>query len=139
MSSRLTENIAVNDSLVDPHSVDGRVALAKMITKLFEHWKLSTADQAILLGFAAGSRSTLARYKKGAPLDDMADLLGRVGHLLGIHKALRIIFPHNRDLVYRWITTPNKRFTGKSPIDVMRNGYEGLLAVRRYLDFERGR
>ena len=30
--------------------------------------------------------------------------------------------------------------SGASPLDVMkRHGYEGILAVRRYLDFERGR
>jgi hypothetical protein len=37
------------------------------------------------------------------------------------------------------VSTPNRRF-GTSPLDVMkRHGYEGILAVRRYLDFERGR
>ena len=121
------------------HSPAGRAALAKMAVRLFDLWDLPTADQAALLGLAGTSRSTLARYRKGAALDDNVDLLGRVGHLLGIHKALRIIFPHNRDLAYRWVRTANNRFAGQRPLDIMRGGYEGLLAVRRYLDFERGR
>lgn len=82
---------------------------------------------------------SLSRYRRGEPLAANMDLLGRVGHLMGIHKALRIIFPHDRDLAYRWITQPNRRFGGLRPVDVMKQGYEGLLAVRRYLDFERGR
>ena len=96
-------------------------------------------DQAVLLGLSTQSRSTIARYRRGEPLADSADLLARAGHLLGIHKALRILFPHDRDLAYRWVSTPNRSF-GTSPLEVMkRHGYEGILAVRRYLDFERGR
>ena len=69
---------------------------------------------------------------------DNQDLLERAGHLLGIHKSLRILYPHNRDLAYRWITTPNRRFGNRAPIEVMKEGFLGLVAVRRYLDFERG-
>jgi hypothetical protein len=125
---------------VDVRTRDSRIRLARMIVKLFAHWGLSGGDQTALLGLSSDSRSTLARYRRGEPLADSADLLGRVGHLLGIHKALRILFPHDRDLVYRWVTTANRRFDGRTPLAVMReHGYEGILAVRRYLDFERGR
>jgi hypothetical protein len=111
-----------------------------MVASLLDHWNLPLNDQAALLGLSAQSRSTIARYRRGEPLADNADLLARVGHLLGIHKALRIMFPHDRDLAYRWIGTPNRRFAGARPVDVMKQqGYEGILAVRRYLDFERGR
>jgi hypothetical protein len=81
---------------------------------------------------------TISRYRRGGRIDSNLDLIRRIGHLLGIHKSLRIIFPHDRDLTYRWVTTPNRRFDGKTPLDIMTTGYEGLLAVRRYLDFERG-
>jgi Protein of unknown function (DUF2384) len=125
---------------VDLRSRDSRIRLARMIVKLFAHWGLSGSDQAALLGLSSDSRSSLARYRRGEPLADSADLLGRVGHLLGIHKALRIVFPHDRDLAYRWVTAPNRRFDGRTPLALMReHGYEGILAVRRYLDFERGR
>jgi hypothetical protein len=133
------EQLAPNPESPDIHSAASRAALAKMTTRLFDLWDLATGDQAALLGLSGTSRSTLARYRKGAALDDNVDLLGRVGHLLGIHKSLRIIFPHNRDLAYRWVRTANSSFAGKRPVDIMRGGYEGLLAVRRYLDFERGR
>ncbi|HEX2828364.1 MAG TPA: antitoxin Xre/MbcA/ParS toxin-binding domain-containing protein [Burkholderiales bacterium] len=119
---------------------EARTRLAKLVVALFDHWGLSAADQAALLGLSPGSRSTLARYRRGEPLADSADLISRAGHLLGIHKSLRIIFPHDRDLAYRWIAAPNRRFDGASPLDVIkRYGFEGMLAVRRYLDFERGR
>jgi len=111
-----------------------------MVVSLLDHWNLAPNDQAVLLGLSTQSRSTIARYRRGEPLADSADLLARAGHLLGIHKALRILFPHDRDLAYAWVTTPNRRFGDAAPLDIMkRHGYEGILAVRRYLDFERGR
>ena len=124
---------------IDLHQRDQRGRLARMIVKLFDHWQLSAPDQATLLGLSAESRATVARYRKGEPLADRTDLLARAGHLLGIHKALRSMFPHDRDLAYRWITTPNRRFGDRMPLEIMRQGYEGILAVRRFLDFERGR
>jgi transcriptional regulator with XRE-family HTH domain len=119
---------------------EARTRLAKLVVALFDRWELAPPEQAVLLGLSPGSRSTLSRYRRGEPLADSADLLARAGHLLGIHKSLRIIFPHDRDLAYRWITAPNRRFDGAAPLAVIRRfGYEGILAVRRYLDFERGR
>ena len=124
----------------DLHARDSRERLARMVVSLLDHWKLTPNDQAVLLGLSTQSRSTIARYRRGEPLADSADLLARAGHLLGIHKALRILFPHDRDLAYRWVTTPNRRFGDSAPLEIMkRHGYEGILAVRRYLDFERGR
>ncbi len=118
---------------------DARARLARMITRLFDHWHLSAAEQAALLGLSTENRSTLARYRRGEPLAESRDLLERVGHLLGIHKSLRILFPHDRDLAYRWMSTPNRRL-GARPVDIaVARGFEGLLALRRYLDFERGR
>jgi hypothetical protein len=116
-----------------------REQLARMIVQLFEHWQLAAPDQATLLGLSSDSRATVARYRKGEPLADSTDLLARAGHLLGIHKSLRIMFPHDRDLAYRWVSTPNRRFGDRAPLDIMKQGYEGILAVRRFLDFERGR
>ncbi|MCC6531761.1 MAG: DUF2384 domain-containing protein [Burkholderiales bacterium] len=121
------------------HDRASRGRLARMIVQLLDHWQLSAADQAALLGLSSESRATVARYRRGEPLGDSVDLLARAGHLLGIHKALRITFPHDRDLAYRWVSTRNRRFGDRTPLELMTQSYEGLLAVRRYLDFERGR
>jgi hypothetical protein len=124
---------------VDLHARASRERLAKMVVSLLDHWQLPLNDQAALLGLSAQSRSTISRYRRGEPFADNADLLARAGHLLGIHKALRIMFPHDRDLAYRWVSAPNRRFGDRAPLELMKQGFEGLLAVRRYLDFERGR
>lgn len=124
---------------IDLRQRGNRERLARMVVSLFDHWQVSAPDQASLLGLSPDSRATIARYRRGEPLADNADLLARAGHLLGIHKALRIMFPHDRDLAYRWVTTPNRRFGDRMPLETMKQAYEGILAVRRFLDFERGR
>ena len=120
-----------------PSEVKG--ALARMGMKLFDHWQLSTEDQAALLGLAPGNRAALARYRKGEPIGASRDQLERVGHLLGIHKNLRLLFPHQRELAYRWMSTRNLAFEQRTPVEVIREwGFAGLLAVRAYLDRARG-
>lgn len=123
----------------EEQAIQDRGALAKMVMTLLDHWKLGTEDQAVLLGLAASNRAALARYRKGEAIGTSRDQYERVGHLLGIHKNLRLLFPHNRDLVYRWITTRNKAFDNLTPVEVIKEwGFAGLLAVRAYLDRARG-
>jgi CTP:molybdopterin cytidylyltransferase MocA len=118
---------------------EDRGALARMVMTLLDHWKLSTEDQAALLGIAASNRAALARYRRGEPIGTSRDQYERVGHLLGIHKNLRLLFPQNRDLAYRWMSTRNRAFDNLSPVEVIREwGFAGLLMVRAYLDRARG-
>lgn len=120
-------------------AADDRGALAQMVMTLLDHWQLSTEDQAALLGLASGNRAALANYRSGKPIGTSRDQYERVGHLLGIHKNLRLLFPHNRDLAYRWMSTRNKAFDNLSPVDVIKEwGFAGLLMVRAYLDRARG-
>lgn len=114
---------------------DDRGAIAKMVMTLLDHWKLSTEDQAALLGVAATNRAALSRYRKGEAIGTGRDQEERVGHLLGIHKDLRLLFPQNRDLAYRWMSTRNRAFNNLTPVQVVRErGFMGLLMVRGYLD-----
>ncbi len=123
----------------DIHSKESRQGLARMVMQLFQHWQLSNEEQLDLLGLDAGSRTTLARYRKGQPLGGNRDLLDRVGHLLSIHKSLRLLFPHNRELTYAWMRAPNRAFDNLTPVQVVRqHGFAGLLMLRSYLDQVRG-
>jgi hypothetical protein len=122
----------------EPQSQD-RGALAKMVMTLLDHWQLSTEDQAALLGLAASNRAALTRYRKGEAIGSSRDQLERVGHLLGIHKNLRLLFPQNRDLAYRWMSTRNTAFDNLTPVEVVAKwGFAGLLRVRAYLERARG-
>ena len=132
---------AILDSVrgIDLHDQGSRKRLSKMGGGLFEHWQIFAPHPGSPPRPVPPFRGTVGRYRRGDPLADNTDLLARAGHLLAIHKALRIMFPHDRDLAYRWVGTPNRRFGDRTPLETLRQGYEGILAVRRYLDFERGR
>ena len=128
---------AAMERMVNP--AQDRGVLARMVMQLLDHWDLSTEDQAALLGIAATNRAALTRYRKGEPIGTSRDQYERVGHLLGIHKNLRLLFPQNRDLAYRWMTARNKAFDNLTPVDVVKEwGFAGLLMVRGYLDRARG-
>jgi hypothetical protein len=117
-----------------------RSQLAKMLMVLFGHWELSNEDQLALLGLAPDNRAALSRYRNGKPLAASRDLLERAGNLLSIHKSLRLLFPHNRELAYQWMTQRNKAFDDMTPAEVIKQwGFTGLLMVRTYLDKARGR
>jgi len=116
-----------------------RGALAGMVTRAFEHWKLGTEDQLAMLGLATNNRSALGRYRRGEPLAPNRDLLERAGHVLAIHKNLRLVFPQDRDLAYAWMSQRNKAFGGLTPVEVIKEwGFSGMLMVRAYLDRVRG-
>ena len=102
---------------------------------LLDHWQLCTADQAALLGLTATNLAALTRYRRGYPVGASRDQYDRIGHLLTSHGYLRLLFPQNRDLVYRWMKAKNKAFDNRTPVDVIKDcGFTGLLMVRRYLD-----
>lgn len=133
--NQIRESIMSNVIRQAATTSEDRGALARMVMALFDHWKLTTEDQAALLGIASGNRAALTRYRKGEPIGTSRDQYERVGHLLGIHKNLRLLFPRNRDLAYRWMTTRNKAFDNLTPVEIIREwGFAGLLMVRGYLD-----
>jgi uncharacterized protein (DUF2384 family) len=62
----------------------------------------------------------------------------RLSHLLAIWKALRILFTDDRR-GEEWISRSNDYFDGRSALEIMlRGGMADILAVRQYLDAQRG-
>lgn len=121
-----------------PRTREGRSAIAKMIMNLFDLWKISTQEQLLLLGLSQTSQKSLMLYRTGYPLANKRDIMDRAANLLAIHQSLRILFPKNGDIAYKWPTTPNRAFQGRTPIELINSqGFVGLLIVRRYLDSER--
>ncbi|MHB8743938.1 MAG: antitoxin Xre-like helix-turn-helix domain-containing protein [Sulfuricaulis sp.] len=124
----------------DSRSQKTRIVLARAISRIFDLWEMGAADRLILLGLSEGNRSALARYARGEPLAASRDLLDRAGHLLGIHKSLKLLYPRNSEIVKLWMTSANRKFHGASPVEVVgRFGLSGLTMVRGTLDAMRGR
>jgi hypothetical protein len=103
---------------------------------LFELWGVKPDLAATLLDL---SPRTFARWKKDGQVGQIGrDGKARLSNLMGIHKALRILF-REAPRGYAWIRAPNDAFGGRSALDVMLGGeLTDLMRVRRYLDAERG-
>lgn len=114
--------------------------ITQLLMKLFELWKLTTEEQLACLGLSTDNRSVLTRYRqKTGSISNSRDTMDRAGHLLAIHKNLRLLFPRNEELRYSWMKTRNRAFEGRTPVEAIQEfGLSGLLYVRSYLDRARG-
>jgi hypothetical protein len=110
-------------------------AMFRACLALFDRWRLGDGQAAILLDLPPRS---FARWKTGAVGRIGRDQKSRLSNLMGIHKALRLIF-RDSARVYGWIRLPNTVFGGCTALEVMLGGeLTDLMRVRRYLDAERG-
>ena len=104
--------------------------------RLAELWGLSMEQARVLLG--RPSRATLYNWKAGKTKSLPHDGLRRISYLLGIYKALQILYqdPAQAD---GWISRPNGAFGGQSALERMLAGdVADLAAVRAHLDAARG-
>ncbi|MBA4759505.1 MAG: DUF2384 domain-containing protein [Sphingosinicella sp.] len=110
-------------------------AMFRAALNLFRAWEITDEAAATLLDLPL---RTYRRWKAEGPGRMGRDGKARLSNLMGIHKALRIIFrePHRS---YAWVKASNTAFGGQSALDVMLGGeLTDLMRVRRYLDAERG-
>lgn len=106
--------------------------------RVAELWRLDTREQQILLGSPAPS--TFFKWKKELSGSLSRDVLERISYVLGIYKALQILFNDSRN-ADEWISRPNAAapFGGDSALNRMLGGnVSDLYVVRQYLDAQRG-
>jgi hypothetical protein len=110
-------------------------AMFRATVNLFRLWGLTDEEAAVLLDQPVRS---YRRWKAGEIGRIDRDAKARLSNLMGIHKALRLIF-REPQRGYAWIKAGNEAFGGRSALDVMLGGeLTDLMRVRRYLDAERG-
>lgn len=111
-------------------------AAKRAFFRIMEAWGVGDAEARVLLG--APSRSTFYNYKKAEGGELSADTLERISYVLGIYKALQLLFP-NPQQADGWMRSPNQAFGGRSALEHALAGHVVDLAdVRRFLDAVRG-
>lgn len=104
--------------------------------RIMDAWGVRDADAQVLLG--RPSRTTFYAWKKGKGGKLSHDTLERVSYVLGIYKALQLLFP-NPAQADAWMQKPNEAFGGRSALAHALGGRViDLAQVRQYLDFIRG-
>ncbi len=129
------------DTAVDLSTKETRTRLSpssiKGLLRIATHWNLRDEDTRNLLGgMSSGSFYTLK--DKGARTLDV-DQITRISLLIGIYKALNILY--SQKLADAWMTLPNTNpiFGGNSPLNYLKKGgIPAFLRVRQLLDARRG-
>jgi len=101
------------------------------------NWKLRDEDARNLLGGISNGSFYQLKRSVSKTLDQ--DKLTRISLLVGIFKALNILF--SPQLADAWVQLPNTNpiFAGESPLAYMRKGgVPSMIRVRQLLDARRG-
>lgn len=130
----LQDTVPVSASINDAETG----AMLRAFFNLVKRWQLNDRQGRILLGEPA--TRTYARWKTGNVDSSRIsrDIRERLSILMGIHKGLRYMFPEP-SRAYDWLHKPNQAFGGGSALDrLLAGSISDLVAVRAYLDAERG-
>jgi len=132
----------LDDPALERHDPEVRRRLSAPAMRTFLNvcaaWNLNVNQQRGLLGWPAPS--TYHKYKAGQTGTLSFDMLSRISLVLGIYKALHILYPQ-AELEDQWIKLRNANplLGGKPPLELMIDGgIDGLYRVRRLLDARRG-
>jgi Antitoxin Xre/MbcA/ParS C-terminal toxin-binding domain/Antitoxin Xre-like helix-turn-helix domain len=127
--------------LIDLTSRTERARLGASALRAFfgivDRWAIRDEDARALLGGV--SNGPYYRWKREPPKLIDADLLTRISYLIGIFKALNILY--GEALADEWVRLPNTNriFGGTTPLAYMiRGGIPAMQSVRRLLDARRG-
>ncbi len=127
--------------LIDLASRAERERLSESALKAFfnivDRWGIRDEDARALLGGISNGPYYNWKKKPGRLLD--ADVLTRISYLIGIFKALNILY--GEKLADEWVRLPNTNriFEGRTPLDYMLpGGVPAMQIVRRLLDARRG-
>jgi hypothetical protein len=126
---------AARDFAPAPITDEEAAAMFRAARNLFALWGVTDEEAAVLLDMPIRS---YRRWKTGEVGRIDRDGKARLSNLMGIHKALRILF-NEPARGYAWMRRPNTAFGGGSALDTMLGGeLTDLMRIRRYLDAERG-
>jgi hypothetical protein len=105
--------------------------------RLTELWKLRDEDARCLLGGISNGTYYSLKRRPSKTLDQ--DKLTRISLLLGVFKALNILY--SKKLADAWVQLPNSNpmFGGESPlVSMIKGGVPAMIRVRQLVDARRG-
>ena len=127
--------------LIDLSAKNERERLSPSAIKAFfnimQTWQVRDEDARALLG--GTSNGQFYEMKKNAKRILDADRLTRISYLIGIFKALNILY--SETLANAWMQRPNTNriFAGQTPLAyIIKGGLPAMQTVRRLVDARRG-
>ena len=115
------------------------VGALKAFFNIVKHWQVRDEDARELLGGISNGSYYQLKQRAGVPQPIAYDRLLRISYLIGIFKALNILY--SQRLADQWMQLPNQNpiFEGRTPLEyILRGGPPAMDTVRRLLDARRG-
>ena len=118
------DRFATNPELIGPG--------LRTFFRICDRWELTNEQARALLGDPDQGKFDV--WKHGQSDEASDEMLIRISHVLGIYKALHLIFP-NSDQADGWIQRPSSApmFEGKPALNLMLESMQDLGAVHAYL------
>lgn len=116
---------------------DDTATIVRAVVRACGFWGLTNLESANLFDVPLATWNRMKAGTFSGRLDQ--DKLTRASLIVGIYKALRLLF--SQDMVHGWPKAPNTGplFQGRSPVAFMiQGGIPAMLRARRYLDGLRG-
>lgn len=127
---------ALHSNVLDQNPSQAAKVALKVFFNIMHEWGVKNSEQIILLG--KPGTTTFYNWKKGQASSLSVDTMERISYIMGIYKALGILFP-TREQADAWIKKPNSHFNNESALAYMLKGsMMHLNEMRRYLDAQRG-
>lgn len=128
--------MAIKQMAIKEGTDEANAVLLKALLTLSQEWELSHASLAQLL---RKDRSRITAWQRAGRLPANLSPAAReqIQHLLAIYRSLGAMFRRAEDQV-RWLNAAHP-VLGAAPLELMKSSIRGLIDVRAYLDYTRGR
>ena len=112
------------------------VVLSNAVAETAKRLDIGPSDLAAIIGISQSSASRMLaaggfRLKDGTPEWQLSALLIR------LYRGLFSIVGNNDALAKEWLSSANRAFDGRKPIDVIKNNIVGLVSACDYVDAHR--
>lgn len=114
-------------------------SLARAVMHILDGWEIESADILNVLALPKTIHSRhLESFRQGnRSFPDDEAVMKRIVQIVGIADALRTTYPRNTHMASMWLNRPHRRFSNRSPKEVILNkGLSGLISIRAELDCE---
>ncbi|MFD1702208.1 antitoxin Xre-like helix-turn-helix domain-containing protein [Methylopila henanensis] len=131
------ERAAIVQASLEADAKDRTATIVKAVVRACAFWGLTNREAADLFDVPIATWSRMKAGQFQGRLDH--DKITRASLIVGIFKALRLLF--NGEMVGGWPKSPNAGalFRGRTPVAAMIDGgIPAMLRTRRYLDGLRG-
>jgi hypothetical protein len=117
------------------NSNDEWLHFTRATMQVLDNWGLEAAQMHSLLAMPESVRTrAFNSFRNETPFPKDPRVEQRASYVLRIAEALRTSFPTNPKMGGRWIRQGHRRFGNRSPLSVMLQGDEGLVAILAQVD-----